>query len=123
MKAKILVVEDEKSLSEAYELILKSTGYTVKLAADGEKALEIAETFKPHLILLDLRMPRVGGIEFLKRYEAKTKHPDTKIIVFSNLDTQSEIDEAYALGASHYILKAWASPKELIRVITETLQQ
>jgi DNA-binding response OmpR family regulator len=121
MKAKILVVEDEKSLSDAYKIILKSSGYIVKIAEDGAEGLELADSFKPDLILLDLRMPRVSGIDFLKKYQVTDKHPHVKVIVFSNMDTQKEIDEAYALGATHYILKAWASPKELTKLVADTL--
>lgn len=120
-KAKILIVEDERSLNEAYEMVLSSEGYDTYSAFDGEQALEITKETEPELILLDLRMPKVGGIEFLKRYDA-SKHPHVKIIIFSNLDTQKEIDEAYKLGAQKYILKAWASPKELVRLVEEVLK-
>lgn len=122
-KAKILIVEDEQSLNEAYQMVLESEGYDIHAAYDGEQALKITEELEPDLILLDLRMPKVGGIEFLKRYEASSKHPDVKIIIFSNLDTQKEIEEAYKLGAQKYILKAWASPKELVRMVEEILNK
>jgi two-component system, OmpR family, response regulator VicR len=122
-KAKILIVEDEQSLNEAYQMVLESEGYEIHAAYDGEQALKITEKIEPDLILLDLRMPKVGGIEFLKRYEASTKHPDVKIVIFSNLDTQKEIEEAYKLGAQKYILKAWASPKELVRLVEEILEK
>lgn len=121
-KKKILIVEDELALNEAYELILKKEGYDVKVAYDGQEALEIVKNMSPDLILLDLRMPRVGGIEFLSKYELSKKHPDVKVIVFSNLDTEKEIDEAYSLGAHKYMLKAWASPKELIKLVQATLE-
>lgn len=122
-KAKILIVEDEQSLNEAYQMVLESEGYEIHAAYDGEQALKITEKIEPDLILLDLRMPKVGGIEFLKQYEASTKHPNVKIIIFSNLDTQKEIEEAYKLGAQKYILKAWASPKELVRLVEEILDK
>lgn len=121
MKAKILIVEDERSLNEAYDMVLSAEGYDTYSAYDGEQALKITEDTEPDLILLDLRMPKVGGIEFLRRYDA-SKHPKVKIIIFSNLDTQKEIDEAYKLGAQKYILKAWASPKELVRLVEEVLK-
>lgn len=121
VKAKILIVEDERSLNEAYEMVLSSEGYDTYCAYDGEQALQITKETEPDLILLDLRMPKVGGIEFLKRYDA-SKHPNVKIIIFSNLDTQNEVDEAYKLGAQKYILKAWASPKELVRLVEEVLK-
>lgn len=118
----ILIVEDEKPLNEAYQAILKKEGYEVSPAYDGEEALDLAANKEPDLILLDLRMPHIGGIEFLKKYELQKKHPKVKVIVFSNLDTQTEIDEAYKLGAKKYMLKAWASPKELAKLVKETLK-
>ena len=119
--SKILIVEDEIVLNEVYQIILEKEGYQVYVAHDGKEALEICEKVEPDLILLDLRMPRVGGIEFLKAYQLIDKHPAVKVIVFSNLDTQKEIDEAYSLGAKRYMLKAWASPKELAKLVQETL--
>lgn len=122
MKAKILVVEDEKALNEAYELILSNEGHEVVVAHDGEEALKKSESFEPDIILLDLRMPRVDGIEFLRKYKLAEKHPKVKVIVFSNLDAQEDIDTAYTLGAQRYILKAWASPKELVKLVDDTLK-
>jgi len=120
-KATILVVEDERSLNEAYQLILRKAGYTVQVAFDGREALELTAQEDPTLILLDLRMPRMDGIEFLRHYNLKEKHPDVKVIVFSNYDMQKEIDEAYSLGADRYFMKALASPKELLQVVENTL--
>lgn len=117
----ILLVEDERTLNEAYQTMLKYAGYKVVSAYDGEEALDIAGGTQPDLILLDLRMPRMGGLDFLKKYDLAHKHPDVKVIVFSNLDTQSDIDEAYRLGADRYILKAWASPRELLQLVNEVL--
>ena len=114
-------MEDEKPLNNAYQTILQKEGYEVLSAFDGDEALEITDSTEPDLILLDLRMPHIGGIEFLKKYDLKKKHPKVKVIVFSNLDSQPEIDEAYALGAQKYMLKAWASPKELAKLVRETL--
>lgn len=119
----ILVVEDEQALNDAYETILEKEGFHVLVAYDGAEALEICNSTEPDLILLDLRMPHVGGISFLEQYHAATNHPNVQIIVFSNLDTQSEINDAYALGAHRYMLKAWASPKELVKLINDTLSQ
>lgn len=120
-KKKILIVEDERELNEAYQMILKKEGYDVRAAYDGDEALEATDKDEPDLILLDLRMPKVSGIEFLKKYNLAKKHPKVKVVVFSNLDTQKEIDDAYALGADKYMLKAWASPKELARLVHEML--
>lgn len=120
--AVILIVEDEKNLNEAYQMILQHQGHQILVAYDGAEALKITEKTEPDLILLDLRMPHMGGVEFLKRYNPKTAHPDVTIVIFSNLDTQHEIDEAYRLGAEKYMLKAWASPKELVQLVTNLLE-
>lgn len=123
MRKTILIVEDEQALNNAYKMILEAEGYNVLSAFNGSEALEITKETEPDLILLDLRMPEVNGIDFLKEYDPKHKHPKVRIIIFSNLDMQSEIDEAYSLGADRYMLKAWASPKELARLVKATFKQ
>lgn len=115
----ILIVEDDLALNEAYKTILSSVGYDTRAAFNGEEALEMVKQQDPDIIFLDLRMPVMDGIGFLKAYEPKTKHPHVKIIVFSNYDMQREVDEAYQLGAERYVLKAWASPKELIKIVQD----
>src|SRR5438067_641928 len=102
MKKTILIVEDEQALNEAYRMILQAEGYNVLSAFDGQEALDLAANDEPDLILLDLRMPVMNGIEFLKKYKPAKEHSKIKIIIFSNLDMQKEIDEAYALGAERY---------------------
>lgn len=121
-KAKsILIVEDEPELAEAYQSLLLQSGYAVTVAHNGKEALEMAESTAPQLILLDLRMPIMDGVEFLQNYNLKDEHPDVKVVVFSNYDMQDEIDDAYRLGADRYVLKAWASPKELLQIVKNTL--
>lgn len=120
-KTTILIVEDEQALNEAYQTILRKAGYTVQVAFDGQEALEVADMEEPVIILLDLRMPRMDGIEFLRNYNLRQEHPGVKVIVFSNYDMQKEIDEAYSLGADRYFMKALASPKELLQVVENTL--
>lgn len=121
MQPKILVVEDDASLNDAYKTILTAAGYETRTAFNGKEALELVEQDEPDIIFLDLRMPVLDGIGFLRAYQPKTDHPDVKIIVFSNYDMQQEVDEAYELGAERYVLKAWASPKELIKIVKDTM--
>ncbi len=117
----ILVVEDDTSLNDAYKTILSAAGYTTKTAFNGEEALALTKEFEPDIIFLDLRMPVLDGIGFLREYQPKINRSDVKIIVFSNYDMQQEVDEAYELGAERYVLKAWASPKELIKIVKDTI--
>lgn len=121
--AKILIVEDEKALNEAYKLVLKREGHDIRVAMNGQEALKVFEDYKPDLMLLDLRMPKMGGLEVLEQLDAAKKHPQLKIIVFTNYDNQEEIDKAFKQGATSYILKAWSSPGDLVRVVNTTLKK
>jgi CheY-like chemotaxis protein len=117
----ILVVEDEPELAEIYQTLLEQAKYSVRVAHNGKDALKQVDEKKPNLILLDLRMPVMDGVEFLEKLDVKKSHPDIKVIVFSNYDMQDEIDDAYRLGAERYVLKAWASPKELLHIVKDAV--
>lgn len=113
----ILIVEDDKDLCDAYEIILTSSGYSVSVAANGEDALAtIKSQGDPDIIFLDLRMPVLDGIGFLREYEP-LEHPETTVVVFSNYDAQKEVNEAFELGAHRYVLKAKASPGALVKIV------
>jgi CheY-like chemotaxis protein len=120
-KKSVLIVEDEPELAEIYHTLLSQSGYNAMIAHNGKDALHSVSTQSPDLILLDLRMPIMDGVEFLKKYNLKEKHPDVKVVVFSNYDLQDEIDDAYRLGADRYVLKAWASPKELLQIVKDSI--
>lgn len=119
--ASILVVEDDKDLNAAYKLILEKSGYTVRVAYDGKAALEVLKEFQPDLILLDLLMPIMGGLEFLQNYELTDKHPDVKVLIFTNMENSPEVTEAYKLGAHRCIIKSWTAPQNLARIISDAL--
>jgi CheY-like chemotaxis protein len=116
---RILIVEDERPLSAAYQTILRQHGYETAIACDGHEALAAVAHTAYDLILLDLKMPRMNGLDFLRQLGDKAAN--LSIIVFSNLDNQHEIDEAFKLGAQRYILKSWASPEELIKIVAQAL--
>lgn len=116
---KVLIVEDEMLLNDAYARVLTAANVALLRAYNGKEALDVLKGDTPDIILLDLRMPVMDGIAFLKELKPKETMPNTKIIVFSNYDDQREIDEAFSLGAMHYMLKAWATPDELVKLIRE----
>lgn len=123
--AHVLIVEDEKALASAYTTILEKNGFDVRTAGDGEEALEAVKAAVPDVILLDMLMPKMNGIEFLRSMQDVLGAGTGKapaVVVFSNMDTQSDIDQAYQLGAKRYILKSWASPQDLVRVVNEALE-
>ncbi|MGZ6004534.1 MAG: response regulator [Candidatus Saccharimonadales bacterium] len=120
--ANILVVEDDHDLNNAYCLILKHEGHQVVTAFDGEEALEKLKTFEPDLVLLDLLMPVMGGLEFLRQWETTGRNKDIKILIFTNMENSPEVSEAYKLGANRCIIKSWTAPHNLSKVVSDTLK-
>jgi CheY-like chemotaxis protein len=118
---KILVVEDQLSLREGYVTILKKAGYDVFEAEDGLSAALEAEKVKPDVILLDLLMPYMDGLTFLRKYDVRTKHPDVSVVIFSNSSAPDKLQEALELGAKRYLIKAIVSPKKLLKIVEEEL--
>lgn len=102
-------------------MILEKAGYQVASAFDGNEGLEKIEAFGPKVVLLDLRMPHLDGVGVLTKLSDKQKK-SMHIIVLSNYDMQKEIDQAYKLGAERYILKAWASPLDLVQLVENSLK-
>lgn len=118
---KILIIEDETILRTAYELILSSKGYRVMGAENGQVGLEMLARSVPDLILLDLLMPVLGGKTFLKQAALKAKHPQVKVIVYSNVSDQETVNEMLGLGADKHILKSSMSPNDLVEQVAVLL--
>jgi two-component system response regulator VicR len=119
--ARILVVEDDKDLNKAYSIILRHEGHVVVSAFDGQEALDKLAEFEPELVLLDLLMPIMGGLEFLQHWEKSKRNPDVKILIFTNMENSPEVAEAYKLGAERCIIKSWTAPHNLARVVSDSL--
>lgn len=119
--SRILVVEDDHDLNKAYCIILKHEGHEVEQAFDGREALKKLEGFEPELILLDLLMPIMGGLEFLQESDLPKKHKNTKVLIFTNMENSPEVEAAYKLGAHRCIIKSWTAPHNLARVVSDTL--
>ncbi len=120
--ARILVVEDDHDLNKAYAIILRHEGHEVVQAFDGQEALDKLQDFSPELILLDLLMPIMGGLEFLEQSSLASKHKGVKVLIFTNMENSPEVAAAYKLGAHRCIIKSWTAPHNLAKVVTDTLQ-
>ncbi|MEO6004247.1 MAG: response regulator transcription factor [Opitutus sp.] len=116
----ILLVDDEAHIRKYVSLILKQLGATkVVEAANGEEALVAYQTEKPDIVLLDISMPLMNGLETLKKL--KVVDPESVIIMLTSMVNRQSIDEALAHGASNYIRKD--TPKEEIaKAILDTLE-
>ena len=115
--SRVLIVEDELVLRKVYKTLFKLEKFSVELAENGSIALEKIKKFKPDIIILDLLMPVMGGIEFLEVANLKKAHPGTKVLVLSNLSDAETINRITELGATKYVLKAAVSPSELVSTV------
>jgi DNA-binding response OmpR family regulator len=120
-KAKILVVEDEEILLTALKEELLSGGYEVEGAGDGEEGLAKAKSFAPQLILLDLVMPKMDGMEMLQRLKADSAIRDIPVVILTNLSDYDRISEALSLGAMDYLVKANYKLEDLLDKVKTVL--
>lgn len=105
-KKKVMIVEDDTVLANALSLALQNEGYELSLATDGEEAERMIKQEKPDLILLDLLLPIKNGFEVLK---VMRQNPDTKdisVIILTNFEQETSINEGKKLGVKDYIVKA-----------------
>jgi DNA-binding response OmpR family regulator len=113
---KILCIEDEHFISELYVRALTKAGYDVTVEVDGQRGLELAQTNQFDIILLDLMIPTITGIEVLRhlRNTAETKPLKAKIIITTNLEQREDIRADIENQADGYIVKAEVTPHELV---------
>lgn len=116
-KAKILVVEDDDFLREVYVETLTDEGYTIDMAIDGEEGMQKIKQGGYDLVLLDIVMPKIDGLNVVKKIKAEGVQPNNKRLVFlTNLDKDEEIKEALELGDG-YLIKSQLTPGDLIREV------
>ncbi len=104
-KAKILIADDEEIIRLLEEQVLIKLGHEVIQAGDGEAALLMAQEHKPDLMLLDLLMPGLSGIEVCKRLRQDKKTRDIRIIVITGMDTKTALEESILAGADDFLAK------------------
>jgi DNA-binding response OmpR family regulator len=116
--AKILIVEDDPFISEIYQKKFIEAGFETKIATNGREVLGDAKNDSYDVILLDLVLPEMSGMEVLKELKkGASLNPATKVIIFSNLSERETQDEAFKAGADGFIPKTQFSPSELVREI------
>ena len=110
---RVLLVEDDRFLRRAGEAALRQRGFTVSVAADGEEALQKVQAEVPDLILLDLLMPKVTGIEVLRALRAADATRAVPVLILTNSSREQDLEEIKELGVADYLVKANLSLQEL----------
>lgn len=115
---KILIAEDDFFIRDIYGKVFSLSGYDVQVAVDGMDALEKIKAQQYEMILLDIMMPRMTGIDVLKNVRAlNTPTKSTPIFIITNLGQQNVIEEAFKLGMDGYILKSQVTPQQIVEEI------
>ena len=117
----ILIIEDDQIVANVYRNKLAVEGYKVEVAGDGESGLRIMRTFQPQIIILDLMLPTMSGVDVIKEIRNEPDFAKIPIIVFSNTYMTNLIQEAWRAGANKCLSKASCTPKDVIEVVRITI--
>lgn len=111
---KILIVEDEAFIAEIYSRELQKSGYITEIAGDGPQALELLKSHPFDLMLLDILLPTMHGLELLKHWRQTNPESKMPVLLLTNLGQDEVIKEAFSLGAAGYLIKASYTPKQVV---------
>jgi two-component system, OmpR family, response regulator MtrA len=121
-QARVLVADDDEDILALVTAVLERKGYEVTAVHDGAQALESVQVQSPDLVVLDIAMPELDGLEVLRRVRADADTRDLPVILLSAQAQEADLERGYATGASAYVKKPF-SPRELAERVDALLPQ
>lgn len=118
---KVLIIEDDQLVTNIYRNKLAVEGFQVETAPDGESGLNAARSFRPSVVMLDLMLPRMTGVEVLKKLRSEPELASLPVIVFSNTYRANLVQEAWKAGATKCLLKANCTPRQVVEAVRNSL--
>ena len=118
---KILIVDDEPNIVVPLQFLMEQNGYQVKIAESGEAAIDLMERFRPDLVLLDIMLPGVNGLEVCQMLREDPELKKTKIVLVSALGRDVDMAKGMAMGADAYITKPFSN-REIVARVNELLK-
>jgi DNA-binding response OmpR family regulator len=118
---KVLIIEDDQIIANVYRNRFAVEGYQAEAVFDGESGLKTMRTFQPDVMLLDLVLPKMSGVDFIKQVRSEADFARVPIIVFSNAYLTNLIQEAWKAGANKCLSKTNCSPKDILDVVRQTI--
>jgi DNA-binding response OmpR family regulator len=118
---KIAIIDDEPAITNMYKMRLETAGYEVRTALNGKEGLELIREFQPTLVLLDLRMPVMGGDEMLEKLRAIDWGSKIRVIILTNISKDEAPANLRFLNVDRYIVKAHHTPHQITEIINEVL--
>src|SRR5712671_8152539 len=116
---RVLLVEDDAALTQMYRVKLERDGYVVRVASDGEEALELIDRELPDLIFLDIRLPKMDGMTLLERLRAAPRTRNIPVVIVSNYSEEELVSRGLQLGALEYLVKSQTTPGQLSQGVRE----
>lgn len=120
--AKILIIEDDPLMLRMYEKVFKYEGYEVVLVNNGKEGVGLAKTNKPDLVVLDLMMPEMDGLQVLELLRKEDSTKSIPVVVLTNLVNDSVMNTALSLGAKGYLVKSEISNDKIVEEVKKYLQ-
>ncbi len=112
---KILIAEDDFFIRDIYSRVFSLSGYEVQVAVDGADALEKIKAQAYDMILLDIMMPKMTGIDVLRNLRSQeSAAKNTPVFIITNLGQQNVIEEAFKMGMDGYIIKSQVTPQQIV---------
>ena len=119
--AKVLIIDDDPSLLRLYQKVFTLEGHEVVLASEGSEAINIVRTIHPDIILLDIMMPTMNGIDVLKILKSDTVLSHIPVVILTNLSSSQDSQKALSLGALKCVIKSEMDPQQVVAVAKEIL--
>ncbi len=119
--ATILLVDDDKLMIKMYQGKFEDDGYKVEVAINGEEGLAKTLELKPDLILLDIMMPKINGLDMLKKLKEKDETKKIPVILLTNVGGEADAKYGLSLGAVAYLVKAHYDAKDVVKKVKEIL--
>ena len=120
MRKRVLIADDEPNIVTSLEFLMERAGYETRVAANGQEALDLAASFRPDLMLLDVMFPVKSGYEVCQQLKSEPATRDIKVVMISAKGRDVEVAKALELGADAYVTKPF-STRELVAKVRDML--
>lgn len=120
-KPKIAIIEDDLAIVQMYRMKFESEGFEVKTAGDGKTGLRLIEDFQPDIVLLDLMMPVMDGMEMLKQMRRNEWGKDKKVVILTNMGQSEITEDAKQYDIEDFIVKADMTPRQVFERVNDLL--
>lgn len=122
-KTKVAIIEDDMAIVQMYRTKFENEGYDVATAGDGFSGLELIESFEPDIVLLDLMMPNMTGLDMLSKLRNQPTGRAAKVVVLTNMGDTETATRVYKMAADDYIVKAEMTPKQVAERVKTLLEK